>query len=199
MTDEKLLEWYDRATAFHTKRAPGLLLGAAMIDACLGKLGPVKGKINAVSESVSCLCDIIQLMTGCTLGNRYLKVYGELGRYAFTLFDRDDGKGVRAFIDLDKISASETPELHKFFLRQRSSEVKAGGQARLDSGQRVVEEFLRVRERVIGLQDVFVNNFGKENKPPAAQCPDCRESFLQLREALKCGVCGGEIRYFSPR
>jgi len=149
MTNEQLLEWYDRATAFHVKRAPGLLIGAALVDAARTELGQTEGKVNAVCESVSCLCDVIQLMTGCTLGNRYLKTYANSGRFALALFDRDNGKGARAFIDLDRINATETPELHRFFHRQRGPEVKASGPARLESGKKVVSEFLKVRHKVI--------------------------------------------------
>lgn len=196
MTNEEILEWFEKAVKFHTKKAPGLAIGIAMIDLCRARLGSVKEKINAVSESQSCLCDVIQLMTGCTIGNRYLKIYGELGRYALTLYDRADGRGVRAYIDVDKILPDETPELYKFFLRNRSAEVKAGGEERLKSCDLVVTEFLRVRTRIIALQDVIMEKFGKSEMLSAAQCSRCRESFLVVGVEKECGECRGSVHYY---
>ncbi|PKL42408.1 MAG: hypothetical protein CVV41_14825 [Candidatus Riflebacteria bacterium HGW-Riflebacteria-1] len=198
MTSEEILEWYEKACAFHTKRAPGLAIGIAMVDMCRARLGPVKEKLNAISESPACLCDVIQLMTGCTMGNRYVKSYGEIGRFALTLYDRADGRGVRAYIDLDKISASKTPELHKFFLRQRSEAVKAGGEERLKSGDLVVKEFLAVRDQIIALQDVFIEKFGKSEMLPAALCKSCHESFLCHNKAEECASCSGKLKYYRP-
>jgi len=196
MTNEEILEWFEKAVNFHTKKAPGLAIGIAMIDLCRTRLGPVKEKINAVSESQSCLCDVIQLMTGCTIGNRYLKIYGELGRYALTLYDRADGRGVRAYIDLDKVSPDETPELYKFFLRKRSAEVKAGGEERLKSCDLVVAEFLRVYPQIIALQDVVMESFGKNEMLSAAQCGKCRESFLVMGVEKECARCRGSLQYY---
>lgn len=196
MSDEEILEWFEKAVVFHTKRAPGLAIGIAMVDVCRARLGPVKEKLNAISESPSCLCDVIQLMTGCTVGNRYLKVYGELGRFALTLYDRANGRGVRASIDTDKISAAETPELHKFFLRNRSPEVKAGGPERLKSGELVVSEFMKVRHRIIATQDVFIEKYGKPELKAAAQCKTCRESFLVTDSEEDCAECRGELKYY---
>lgn len=196
MTNEEILEWFEKAVNFHTKKAPGLAIGIAMIDLCRARLGPVKEKMNAISESPSCLCDVIQLLTGCTIGNRYLKVYGELGRYALTLYDRADGRGVRAFIDVDKISPTETPELYRFFLRKRSAEVKAGGEERLKSCDKVVAEFLRVRTQIIALQDVIIEKFGKSEMLSAAQCQKCRESFLVVGSEKECAECRGSLHYY---
>lgn len=196
MNDQELLEWYEKAADFHKKRAPGLLIAVAMIDSCTSQLGAVKDRLNAVCESVSCLADVIMLMSGCTIGNRYLTVYGDIGRFALTLFDRADGRGVRAFIDLERISPDETPELYRFFYRTRSAEVKAGGEARLKSGEQVIKEFLTVRNKVVGLQNVQVERFGKHDKPGANRCSQCGESFLQKNGATCCSICSGELSYY---
>ncbi|GAB1353486.1 hypothetical protein MASR1M12_22220 [Erysipelotrichia bacterium] len=198
MNDQELFEWYEKAVYFHKKRVPGLLIAAVMIDVCRNELGEVKDRLNAICESVSCLTDVIMLMTGCTVGNRYLTIYGDIGRFALTLFDRADGRGVRAFIDLDRISPDETPELYRFFYRTRSAEVKAGGEARLKSGEQVIKEFLTVRDKVVGLQNVQVERFGKHDKPGASRCPQCGESFLQKNGKTSCSICSGEFSYYRP-
>jgi formylmethanofuran dehydrogenase subunit E len=198
MTDNEILAWYDKAYQFHKKRAPGLAIGVALVAASQARLGPVKEKLNAICESTSCLCDIIQVMTGCTLGNRYLKTYEQLGRFALTLYDRADGRGARASIDIDKISADKTPELHNFFLRTRSLEVKAGGPARLKSGEQIIREFLLVRHEIIRVEDVYLLKFGKDKMLPAVRCQKCGESFLRRADEEFCGVCSGEMRYYRP-
>lgn len=198
MTDKEILEWFDKACAFHHKKAPGLAIGAAMVAACEEQLGGVKDKVNAICESTSCLCDIIQVMTGCTLGNRYLKTYEKLGRFALTLYDRADGRGVRASIDIRKISLEKTPELYKFFTRTRSAEVKAGGEARRKSGEQVVKEFMSVHKEIIKLENVWLDKFGKGDMLPAAPCVNCGESFLRNGSEEKCSACTGEMSYYRP-
>lgn len=197
MTDEELQLWYEKAVNFHKKQVPGLFIAIVMTDLCRTRLGNVKDCLNIVCESVSCLTDVIQLMTGCTVGNRYLTIHANLGRFALTMFDRADGRGVRAYIDLDKIIAADTPELYRFFYRTRSAEVKAGGPARLESGKQIIKEFMTVREQIIGLQEVQLEKFGKPLKPGAARCPVCRESFLQINGEEKCSVCRGDFRYYQ--
>jgi len=198
MNDQEIMQWFEKAAAFHRKRAPGLVIGIAMVAACSERLGEVKDKVNAICESILCLSDVIQLMTGCTLGNRYLKSLDKLGRFALTLYDRADGRGVRGSIDIAKVSEQETPELYKFFMRTRSAEVKAGGEARIKSGEQVIKEFLPVRNRIIRLEDVYLEKYGKGIMLPAARCKTCHESFLRKSNEEECGVCTGEMRYYRP-
>jgi len=192
------MEWFDKAAAFHGKRAPGMVIGIAMVAACKERLGEVKDKVNAICESVLCLSDVVQLMTGCTLGNRYLNTFDKLGRFALTLYDRADGRGVRGSVDMDKISEQQTPELYRFFSRTRSPEVKSGGEARRKSGEQVIKEFLLVRDQVIKLEDVHLIKYGKDVMLPAARCKTCGESFLLQKDEEECGVCSGEMRYYHP-
>ncbi len=198
MTNEEIFEWFDKVSDFHQKRAPGLVIGVAMVAASRERLGKVKDKVNAVCETNFCLGDVIQVMTGCTLGNRYLETYEGLGRYSLTLYDRADGRGVRASIDIGKISESETPELYKFFRRTRAPELKTDAKARQKSGQLIVEEFMSIRDQIIKLEDVQMKKFGKSDILPAARCKSCHESFLQSRSEDECSSCSGEHSYYRP-
>jgi formylmethanofuran dehydrogenase subunit E len=183
---------------FHTKKAPGIVIGIDMVELALEKLGPVKDKINAICEGQSCLIDVLQVMAGCTYGNKYLRVIESLGRYAFTLFDRFDGKGIRVFIDIDRIDPDETPELAKFFTRTRSPEVKEGGPARAESALKIIGEFAGVRQKIIGWYPVKVFDHHKPPMYPAALCEECNESFLLVEPgAKKCVECKGEVKYYE--
>lgn len=189
----------EKIFAFHTKRAPGIVIGVDMVEQALEKLGSVKDKINAVCEGQSCLIDVLQHMTGCTYGNKYLRVVKDLGRFAFTLYDRYDGRGVRASIDIDKIDPEETPELAKFFTRTRSKEVKEGGPARAESALKIMKEFAGMKQSIIVLRSVKVLDHGKPPMYPAALCEACNESFLVVEPGTKkCEECKGEVIYFQP-
>ncbi len=183
---------------FHTKRAPGIPIGVAMVDLARQHLGPVKGRLNAISETQACLSDVLQVMTGCTMGNRYLRIMKDIGRYALTLFDREDGLGVRVSVDLAKIDRQKTPELFKFFRRERGEEVEKGGEAREASGRLILDEFLRIGRDIFRVQRVKVRQHGKPPMLHAAVCPECGESFLQRDDAhRRCDVCAGDGRYYD--
>ena len=198
LTDKEFNEMTEKVYAFHHKRAPGIPIGVAMVDLALDKLGVVKEKINAIAETQACLSDVIQIMAGCTIGNRYLRIYKELGKYALTLFDRADGRGVRVFIDIDKIDASISPETYKFFHRTRSAEVKKGGPARIESSKKIVKEFLKIKDKILDFQEVKVINHGKPPMLPASICITCGESFLAKHNSdKKCQICSGALKYFE--
>ncbi|MBF0503429.1 MAG: formylmethanofuran dehydrogenase subunit E family protein [Candidatus Riflebacteria bacterium] len=190
----------ERVFSFHTKRAPGIYIGVAMVDLARDVLGPVKGKLNAIAETQACLSDVIQIMTGCTVGNRYLRVMPALGRYALTLFDREDGRGVRVWADPAKIDAGKTPEMYNFFHRTRDADVEKGGSARELSCIKIIEEFRIVGRSILDSQKVFVINHGKPPMLPAVVCPSCGETYLQRCEMHKqCDFCSGENVYFKAQ
>jgi formylmethanofuran dehydrogenase subunit E len=191
-------ELVEKIFAFHTKRAPAIPIGVEMVDLALDKLGPVKDKINAVCEGGSCLVDVLQIAVGCTYGNKYLRILDKLGRFAFTLYDRHDGRGIRVYLDYEKIDADKTPELAKFFLRKRSPEIKNGGPKRKASGQQIMNEFKSLDYSIFGWEAVKVPDHGKPPMFPAEICEGCNESFLATKEGQKkCLVCQGEIEYYQ--
>ncbi|MBF0501764.1 MAG: hypothetical protein HQM09_16620 [Candidatus Riflebacteria bacterium] len=186
----------ERVFAFHTKRAPGIVIAISMVDYARELLGEVKSVLCAVAETEWCLPDAIQVLTGATVGNRYLRIDHELGRYALTLYDRDNGNGIRVFVDISKIDAVETPELYKFFTRTRASET-AAGPARQISNAKVVQEFMRVDRKILTAKRVQLRDSGKQPIPPAAVCTGCGESFLKLDAGQTvCSCCRGEA-YFD--
>ena len=182
---------------FHRKRAPGIFIGIAMVDCALDELGPVKEKLNAYAETQACLSDVLQIMTGCTTGNRYLRVLKDLGRYAVTLFDRADGRGIRVSVDLGRLDPEKSPETCKFFHRQRDQAVQAGGPAREASGEKIMEEFRRLGRGMFRIQKVRIKDFGKPPMLAAVVCPKCQESYLKRNEKhISCDYCQGETEYF---
>jgi len=196
MKSETFEQAVERVYAFHTKRAPGIYIGVAMVQYAIEALGDEnREKLNAVCETSTCLPDCLQVLVGCTVGVRYLKLREEIGRYAFSLFNRNTGDGVRVFIDLDRIDPGKTPELYRFFCRTRHV---PDNRSREESAKKVVEEFSRVGRNVLGLQRVQLLKYGKEDILPAKRCPKCRESFLARSETQEtCDVCSGDSAYYT--
>lgn len=197
MNDQDFLDLVEKIYQFHTKRAPGIPIGAAMVQLAQEKLGKTK-KLGAVTETQVCLSDAIQFLTGCTIGNKYLIMRDQIGRYALTLYDRGDGRGVRVFVDINKINPETMPETRKFFMRQRNPELREDNQARAESAKIIVAEFMAAGRDIFGCQRVRVKSYKKEPVHPVKLCPDCGESYIYPSEDSKrCLVCADELDYYE--
>lgn len=80
-----------RVEEFHGYRSPGILLGGIMVENALRELGSTT---NAVTETVVCLPDAVQLLTPFFIGNGFLQIL-DWGKFALTAYDRTTLKGVR--------------------------------------------------------------------------------------------------------
>lgn len=197
MNDQEFLDLVETIYKFHTKRAPGIPIGAAMVQLAMEKLGKT-GKLGAVTETQVCLSDAIQFLTGCTIGNKYLIMRDQIGRYALTIYDRNDGRGIRVFVDIKKIDPVAMPETRKFFLRQRDPELRNDNAARAESAKIIVAEFMAAGRNIFGWQKVRVKSYKKEPVHPAKICPDCCESYIYSEEdSQRCPVCADELDYYE--
>jgi len=76
---------------FHTYPAPGVLIGAFMVDYAMDLLGAKKGqKLYGVCETPKCLPDALQVLAHITIGNNRLKVV-PIGKFAITMNPPSDG------------------------------------------------------------------------------------------------------------
>jgi formylmethanofuran dehydrogenase subunit E len=188
MKDNEFLALVENVYAFHTKRAPGVPIAVQMVLLAKEKLGRVK--MGAVAETQVCLSDAIQFLTGCTIGNKYLILLDKIGRFALTLYDRTNGKGIRVNVDLDKIDAEKMPETRKFFTRKRDPEVSTNMEARAASAKIIVDEFIACGRDIFALNEVQIKNYAKPPVAKAGICEICNESFLmQAENQKKCLVC----------
>lgn len=96
-------DFLDHARAFHGSASPGLLAGASMVELALHSLGHTQ-RYHALCETSRSLPDAVQLLTACTAGNGRLHVL-ELGRFALSLYRQADGRGVRVWLDPEKLEA----------------------------------------------------------------------------------------------
>ncbi len=195
MLYERLKPQVEKTLKFHVKNAPGVVIGVYMVDLALELLDGLYPDrkayvLNALCETRVCLADAIQVLTGCTFGNKYLRLDAiDNGRYALILYNRDTATGFRVFVDLKKINPEKFPELHAFFYKTRDY----SSRSRNDISKATIEEFYRAERQIFSSRKVKVNVPAKDELIPAAVCGKCGESYLVAAkvssEADFCGYC----------
>ncbi|ODS40357.1 MAG: hypothetical protein A7315_08860 [Candidatus Altiarchaeales archaeon WOR_SM1_79] len=178
---------------FHGSMPPGLVIGAYMVDYARELLGETKGKLNAVAETRHCLIDAIQVMTPCTMGNKYLWLV-DYGRFALTLYDRDTKQGIRVYIDMKKIPGENYPELYAFLLRKRDPEILNDMRLREISNAKVIDEVNRAKRDILSYQKVEVKFPRKPEMLPSIVCRKCSEPFLSDGAGI-CTACDSKGYY----
>jgi len=151
---------------FHGAPAPGVVIGAVMVDWARERIGPGV-EADAIVETERCLPDAVQLFTPCTIGNGWLRVL-DWDRFALTLYDRFSRKGFRVWLDAGKTSAY--PAIHDWFLKRLPKHALP-----LDS---LLESILEARRAMLSSRPVRVNAFFRRPKKDAvAICPNCQEAY----------------------
>jgi len=189
MLYERLKPQVEKTLNFHVKNAPGVVIGVYMVDLALELLDGLYPDrksyvLNALCETNVCLADPIQVLTGCTFGNKYLRLNAvDNGRYALVLYNRDTSLGFRVFVDLKKINGEKFPELYAFFYKTRDY----SSRSRSLISKATIEEFYRAERQIFSCQKVKVNIPAKDDLVPAAVCRNCGESYLVTPAKKKSG------------
>ncbi|HOK07339.1 MAG TPA: formylmethanofuran dehydrogenase subunit E family protein [Syntrophales bacterium] len=167
--------------SFHGSVAPGLIVGGFMVEAAKGELPP--GILyDAITETVVCLPDAVQLLTPCTVGNGWLRVL-DLGRFALCLYDKTTGRGVRVFVDPGKLDGR--PAVRDWFLRLKAK--------RDQDPVRLRDEIIAAGTDILGVRPVVVaRSFiaGGRKKGPITLCPACGEAY-PAADGPRCLACDG--------
>ena len=184
--DYSVDEFLKLTESFHGYAAPGVLIGAKMIDIAMNRMPP--GVLfDAVCESSKCLPDAVQLLTPCTWGNGWLRVV-PLGRYALTLFDKGSGQGIRVYVNPARLEPYfET--LHWFFGTKPK---------RKDKSDLLLQEIRQAQDRVYGVQEVRVKLefLSKTPSSPRAICTECGEAY-PFGNGPICRGCQDGLGYYE--
>lgn len=179
---------YDQALelirGFHGHPAPGLVIGVKMVTLAMAQL-PRNVIFDAICETRSCLPDAVQLLTLCTVGNGWLQV-ADLGRFALSLYDKTDGRGVRVFIDPQKLEAWPTFYGWLYKLKPKKEQ----------DADRLYAEIRAAGEQALSIRKIRVQSryLGKHSKGAIATCPACGEPY-PLSAGSICKGCQGEAPY----
>ncbi len=109
-------ELIGKAREVHGHVCPFLVVGLRVGEVALSKLGvgrpgfteSLREDIIAIVEVNNCMSDGIQIATGCTFGNNSL-IYLDTGKNAVTILRRGSRRGVRIYVDSEKIGEKHFP------------------------------------------------------------------------------------------
>jgi formylmethanofuran dehydrogenase subunit E len=172
----------DKAIAFHGHSCPGLVIGIRAAELALQRLGRLAPPdMLAITETDMCGVDAIQVLTGCTYGKGNL-IHRDLGKMAFSFFDRRNGRGLRAVLK----PTSRGPA-HEDYVR--ATDRLAEGTATATDRALVAEYRASEQERLLALDldDMFDVIPIVDGMPRPARilkslvCEQCGESVMESR------------------
>lgn len=173
-----------RAASFHGYPAPGLLLGGYMVAMAHKKI-PEGTLFEALVETRKCLPDAVQLLTLCSTGNNWMKIFN-LGRYAVSLYDKFTGQGFRVCVDAEKLRAY--PEIESWLLKRKPKKEQ--------DIDRLLGEIEEAGDRVCGIFPVQIHKrfLGHSHMGEIGICPCCQEPY-PAEDGVLCRGCLGEAPY----
>jgi formylmethanofuran dehydrogenase subunit E len=179
-------EYLQTVIAFHNYAAPGLMMGGFMVDLALSRM-PEGVLFDAICETRSCLPDAIQLLTPCTVGNGWLQILN-LGRYAFSLYDKVKGNGVRVFVDSEKLRA--WPEIEAWMLKLTCKETQ--------DSELLLNHIKEAGRELYGVEAVLIQPqyLKRRHKGHIGVCSLCNEPY-PVKDGAICRGCQGEAPYVT--
>jgi formylmethanofuran dehydrogenase subunit E len=180
-------EYVERVQSFHGFAAPGVIIGGFMIDLAYQCL-PQGGFFDAICETERCLPDAIQLLTPCTIGNGWLRIFN-VGRFALALYEKHQGEGIRVSLNATKLD--DWPEIKSWFFNLRPK-------AAQDS-QLLLEQIKEAGVSICGYQRIKVDLswLTERHNSRYAVCPRCKEAY-PIADGEICLGCKREIPYIIP-
>ena len=179
-------EFKELARSFHGYPAPGLLIGAYMVEAVKCKI-PEGTLFEALVETPKCLPDAVQLLTLCSTGNGWMRVIN-LGRYALSLYDKFSFDGWRVAINLEKLEPF--PEIKSWFLKQKPKQEQ--------DTEKLFDEIENAGDQYLTITPVHIRPQYQKKKISRTiiACPVCAEAYPKNDGAI-CRSCQGENPYQS--
>ncbi len=186
----RLQDRIQQLSAFHTYPAPGVLIGAFMVDYALEllKVDPAQ-KLYGVCETPKCLPDALQVIAHCTTGNNRLRVV-PIGKFAITLngpSETETTEAVRVYVDLKKLK--KYPVIDIWYANSPAYDKHTMKDQLLDEIFQAGREILSFERVQIGVKT--------KKKWKSVTCPSCGETVPDyLIEGDHCGACGS-MKYFE--
>ena len=166
--------------SFHGWKAPGIVLGAVMVDWAQELIGR-DTESDAIVETRHCLPDAVQLFTPCTIGNGWLKIL-DWDKFALSLYDRKNSRGYRIWLDLGK--TRRFSELYNWYMRLVPKK---------DLPMEVLNATILTAGRsVLSFRAIRLNRLHTRIKKGKIDiCPQCKEAY-PVKQGAKCAACQGE-------
>lgn len=168
----------EKTIAFHGHNCPGLSIGIRVSELAIKALNIQNAAAPVcVAETDMCGVDAIQFLTGCTFGKGNL-IHKDYGKSAFTFYNRDTGKGIRAVFKDGLAGASKTEAENVSALMVKVMQ----GTATKEEEKIAMEKRTRRIEQIMAaaLSDLFT--FKKIDAPPARPA--------RILKSIECDTCG---------
>jgi formylmethanofuran dehydrogenase subunit E len=180
-------EYRRLAESFHGAEIPGVMVGGFMVDLAYQHL-PQNTLIDVICETSKCLPDAVQLLTPCSIGNRWLKII-DVGRFAVTCYAKDSGEGVRVSLDLEKLEP--WPEIKKWFLKLVPK--------KMQDSQLLLKEIRQAGTRLYSIEAIKVTteSVKTDHSESISICPSCNEAYRST-DGATCPACKGGSLPYSP-
>ncbi len=177
---------------FRRKFAPGVVIANRMADIAFEE---ARGKfelekIAVVCETDFCIPDALSAKLGVTVGNRYLKVL-DWQIMGFTVYDYLHGRGVRVWVDSEKVRKNGGV-FERWYFRKTTKAERKDRKVRWKMGVEVLREFLKSPRDYLSWSLVKVANWliGKAPIKEVKECPKCHITYTC--EGDVCPVCAGK-------
>ena len=170
-----------RQSRFHGYPAPGLLIGGYMVEAAKPHM-PEGTLFETMVETGKCLPDAIQMETPCSTGNNWMKVK-LLGRYAFSMYDKFTGEGVRVSVDQEQLE--KWPEIKSWFMKLKPK-------AEQDT-EKLFKEIEEAGDTILAVRPITIDKkyLGHKHMSAIDVCPICGEAYPSSDGSI-CRGCQGE-------
>ena len=176
----EMLIQIEKIIPFHGYLSTGAFIGIQMFNIARELLDIKEGeKVFVTCETFNCLPDPFQILCGCTIGNKGLKVL-DYDKMAITINKaaepgQDHVKGVRIFLDPEK--TAKYPVFHAWFMNERKV-----------SHEKAMPELIKAGDDVYTWKLIDVSVPVKEKKNVLV-CEVCRESFVNKGGSNICKSC----------
>ena len=177
-------EFIEAAGRFHGYAAPGLVLGGFMVHEAKSHI-PEGVLFDAISETAWCLPDAVQMLTPCTVGNGWLRIFN-LGLYAVSLFNKFTGQGVRVAVETELLGPYPTIREWLFKLKPKKEQ----------DSDRLREEIRMAGATICSVREIALRPeyMGGRGKGAISACPSCGQAY-PARDGSVCRSCRGESPY----
>jgi formylmethanofuran dehydrogenase subunit E len=181
-----------RLAEFHTYPAPGVLIGAFMVDYAMELLGVTPDqKLYGVCETPKCLPDALQVLAHITTGNNRLKIV-PIGKFAITInapTEDPAAEAVRVYVDLEKLK--KYPTIDIWYANSPAFDKKT-------MKGKLFDEIFRAGRQILSCERVVVP-VNKKKKWTSVTCTICGESIPDyLMEGDRCAACGS-MKYYRNK
>ena len=186
----RLKDYIFRCVDLHSYPAPGVLIGAFMVDYALELLrASPDEKLYAVCETPKCAPDALQAIARCTIGNNRLCIV-PIGKFAITMnlpSDSATARAVRIYVDLQKLK--KFPAIDTWYANSPAYN-KATMKDTLQN------EIFRAGRQILSYEWVGVVVKPKR-KWKSVTCTVCGETVPDyLIEGDRCAACGS-MKYYE--